>query len=204
MIRIAAVTGFILCFGAALNAGSVTYNYTGDDFTNYGGADNSGAQTNITVSITLASALGDNFGESAVTPSSFQISDGSTTFTNLSSNIDNAGSFFDLATDGSGNIDEWVVAVAQTNDSGFLQLVTQGPGENDDSTDCGTGVVESYCSSVTGYAYIDYAGDGGTLTQPGWTETAAAPEPSTTSLVIIGAFLVLTGRSLKSRSGLSR
>jgi 3-isopropylmalate/(R)-2-methylmalate dehydratase small subunit len=55
---------------ATFEAGSITYTYGGDDFTTYAGADNSGAETNISVSFTVPSLLVDLSG--SVTPTSLE------------------------------------------------------------------------------------------------------------------------------------
>jgi hypothetical protein len=196
MVKLAGFIGSILMFAAVLNAGSVTYSYTGDDFTSYSGAYNSGAETNITVSVTLASALGDNF-SGDVTPLSFQFSDGSNVLTDQSPNIDNGQTAFDFVTDGSGNITGWDVSANQINASESMRLLTESG--VDDTEECGGSSDLSVCSPELADADVEYAGN-----QPSFTVGAAAPEPSTISLAVIGALLVLIGRRLKSGSGLSR
>jgi hypothetical protein len=197
MIKFAGFSGLVLLFGTALNAASVTYSYTGDDFTTYSGTYTSGVETNLTISLTFASALGDNFHETQVTPQSFQISDGSTTLTDQSSNIDNAGTFFDIGTDAAGDVDEWDVEVDQTNDAGYLQLL--GEVSVDYSADCGPGSVPAESCNAVGSASVEYSDN-----QPGWTSSAAAPEPSTLVLAVMGALCVLAGSRRKSKSDLSR
>jgi len=162
----------------------------GDDFTAYDGADSGSAETNISVSFTMASPLGadlDNF----VTPLSFQIGDGFTTLTDQSSNIGNANTSFYFVTDDTGRIYLWTVSVFQTNGSGWLSLGTQT--DSDDSVACGTGDL-SQCFSDESFADVDYSQAG---TQPGWTAETAAPEPSTIALATLGGLLLLASRIVK-------
>jgi hypothetical protein len=202
MIRTVGLTGFILFFGAVLNAGSVTYTYTGDDFSTYSGTYTSAAETNITVSLTFASALGPDFSEVQVTPQSFQISDGSLTLTDQSSNIGNAGTYFFVGTDGAGDISEWNINVDQTNGTGFLELLTEG--DIDVSDDCGAGSIpDNTCFSVSS-AVEEYSGYNVDFpAQPGWTIESSTPEPSIIVLAITGGLFVFIGR-LRLRSALSR
>jgi hypothetical protein len=79
--------------------------YTGNDFTRsvspYTSTDN------VTATITLASALGDNF-SGGVTPLAFSLRDGVQSFSSSSPLI---GGVFTFRTDGVGSITEWLVAV---------------------------------------------------------------------------------------------
>lgn len=162
-------------------AEQVTYSYTGSAFApgSYSGTFTSAVETNITATLTFAAPLGPNFTEAEVSPLSFSISDGSTTLTNLSPNIVGGATYLDFGTDASGNINVWNMTVVQSTGGGtWLELLTEVTA--DESVTCGGGPVGSDCSPVTGLAYVEYSSN-----QPSWTESEAAPEPSTFALFAV-------------------
>jgi len=146
--------GLLVSPGAKANA---ILAYTGNHFTHfvlpYTGADK------VTATITLASALGDNF-SGGVTPLAFSLSDGVQTF---SSSSLLTGSVFTFSTDGVGTITEWLVAVFAPADA---EIETENqPGAVGD-----TGTLER------GSPFL------GAVGKPGlWTTTfkTAVPEPPT-------------------------
>jgi hypothetical protein len=197
LIQIARLAGLLLSLATILSAGSVTYTYVGGDFTAYAGADNSDAETNISVSFTVPSLLVD-FND-FVTPTSFEISDGSATLTDQSQDITNANTGFYLTTDSAGLPYIWSVGVFQTNASGYLWLITQT--SSDTSENCGIGDLTD-CFSGLSDASVGY--NSSAWQQPGWTVEATTPEPSSVSMAVLGGLFGLAGSGLKSRSALSR
>jgi hypothetical protein len=197
MLKTAGLSGIILLFGSVLNASPVTYSYTGDAFTDFSGSYSSAAETNITVSVTFASALGANVTEIPVSPLSFQITDGATTLTDQSADIDNAGTLFEFGTDGAGDIDAWIIEVTQTNGSGYLELASNGP-YHDFSSDCDAGSIPGETCNVVSQASVTYASGGGALPVPAF-ELVTAPEPSTAGLVVMAGLCALLGRGLRAR-----
>jgi hypothetical protein len=131
----------------------------------------------------------DNF----VTPLSFQISDGSATLTDQSPNTANVNTGFFFRTLDTGQIYIWEVSVFQTNGSGWLSLSTET--DVDQSVSCANGDLYD-CFSGDSYADVFYSQP---PTQPAWTESAAAPEPSSIALEALGSLILLIGHGLKSR-----
>jgi hypothetical protein len=194
LIQLAKSAGLLLSLATILSAGSVTYTYVGDDFTSYVGADNSGSETNISVSFTVPSLLVDfsNF----VTPTSFEISDGAAMLTDQSQDIANPNTEFYLLTDDAGLPYIWSVGVWQTNAAGYLWLITQT--SSDTTENCGVGD-PSGCSSDLSDAGVGYRSTA--QPQPGWTVTATTPEPSSVSMASLCLFW-LAGCGFKSRFAL--
>src|SRR5262245_55808483 len=90
--------------GAANANADVIYSYLGKDFTNFTGPYTT--SDHVTLTFTLASALGDNLPLSTVVPLTFTITDGVNTFTNTSQ-IQS----FALSTTSVGSIDTWQIEV---------------------------------------------------------------------------------------------
>jgi hypothetical protein len=84
------------------------YTYKGNDFTIAFGAFKTTDQ--VTGTIDLASALGDNLGLTQISPMSFSFSDGLQTITNTNSRP--GGTLFYVETNSLGNIVQWDIAVA--------------------------------------------------------------------------------------------
>jgi len=91
--------------GAANANADVMYSYLGNDFTNVSGPYTT--SDHVTLSFTLASALGDNLPLSTVVPLTFTITDGVNTFTNTSQ----ITSYFALSTTSVGSIDTWQIEI---------------------------------------------------------------------------------------------
>lgn len=185
-----------LFFLAAVSPGkaSVIYAYTGSAFTTFTGNDNSSTETDLSVQFTVPTALGPTF-DGFVDPEAWEISDGSNTLTNTSPDLlpvalDTTGSFFDVETNGAGQIIAWIIDIVQNPDpldvspTGWLQLETANyPAlqfSADESVNCSTGTPGSACTSYIGGAAIQYPG-----AQPGFT---GVPEPRLT--VLVGALLL--------------
>lgn len=103
---------FALAVAPATSFAGYLYSYTGNNFDQFLPVPGSSWDTNdfVTVAFELGSMLGPNFGYAQVTPLSFEISDGVQTLTSSSSNITYT---FEFATDGSGDITEWLVFVGE-------------------------------------------------------------------------------------------
>lgn len=195
-----AVAGFLLIVCTTAKA-TVVYSYTGLEFTNYSGADNSSRQVNISASVTLPSALGANF-QGAVTPESWEISDSWTTLTNVSTNI--AQPSFDFQTDSTGQITGWAVEVDVTSSApDFIRLLTQFG--SDDSVMCG-GTNLSFCNPVLGDASVGYPNNAPnfvttTQPQPEWLLATASSVPEPGTLVLLGV-ATLAAAALRKRGRL--
>ena len=123
--------GFLCVLLPAGARGDVIYSYTGDNFLYYGDGDSSAVQTNITATIDLTSALGDDFNGS-VDPVSWEISDGNITVTNLSSDVAHTEFYFE--TDAMGQIISYTVDVEQTNSApGYAALISETGGDGSTS-----------------------------------------------------------------------
>jgi hypothetical protein len=97
--------------GAAKATADVVYTYTGNVFDYFTPGSPYSYSDKVTVSLTLATALGDNLSESVpVVATSFSFSDGLQKITNLTANY----SFFGFSTDSIGNITQWVVAAGSS------------------------------------------------------------------------------------------
>lgn len=95
-------------------AAPVTYEYTGHAFTSFntvgGGTSYTGAN-HISISMTLASALGAGLSQAFVTPTAFSLSDGLQTITDANA----TNSFFGFSTDAAGTIVSWHVGAIVSN-----------------------------------------------------------------------------------------
>jgi hypothetical protein len=182
MLKLSFIAPLALCSAAALNAASVTYTYVGSPFVTYGAPDDNSHQTNLSVSITLASALGANF-NNTVTPASYSLSDGFSTITDQSPNLSSA-TYFTFQTDAGGEIDGWDVAVEQNQGGGWLGLITNSFNGGADGSDvCTSSSFPGTCEQFGGDAIVHYQGGA-----PAWTATSETPEPSAISL--LGAAVV--------------
>ena len=158
----------ITAAGLANARADVTYVYTGNDFTN---ASLSFTTSDaITVSVTFASTLADNLVISGlftsnVSPLSFSASNGVYTITNLS--VD-PGPVFAFDTNNSGGITGWVFDVTSGNTA--VSVITRTFGNNGPLD--GTG------------AYGDF--DAFNHNPGSWSVAAAAPEPSTWAMLLLG------------------
>lgn len=170
----ATFAAFVFFFLAAspLSADSV-YTYNGNDFATYYGS-TCPKECNLSGDFTVASPLGDDF-SGAVTPDTFDFTDGQNTFTNANSNDDG----FYIQTDAEGNIDEWGIALYNyVSNQWYVSC------DNSASTACETYGVDAktqdYEYNETYFAYN--VNDPGTWS----TGSSGTPEPGTLSLFGIG------------------
>jgi|SRR6516165_11838595 len=150
---------------------TVMLTYTGNDFTNFTNLYK--ATDKVTVSITLATPLGDNLNLAPVTPLMFSLNDGVGTIRNTDPP---ASSLFEFSTDSSGNITGWDVNATEGSPVSFFQITTENAtsvGTTDNAEISNTGSGTSTASNTN---------------KPGaWTTaTAAVPEPSTVSVLGAG------------------
>src|ERR1700729_1643352 len=105
---VAGMAMIMLC--AASAEANVTYEYTGNDFTNV--VSPYTTNDHVTVSFTVANPFGPNFANN-ITQISFSFSDGVQTLTNNTVRFDGV---FGIATDASGNIAFWGVDVLDSSE----------------------------------------------------------------------------------------
>jgi hypothetical protein len=135
---VCAVLAFVSVSVTSSRAAEI-YSYVGNEYTStYGGYfySNSPSCSGVscdftTISFTLASALGDNF-SGTVTPTSFTASDGVDTITSADSLTVNNAPFpsalstfpsFDIVTNNLGQITQWAIALAYTNNNNFSDTI---------------------------------------------------------------------------------
>lgn len=115
----------MLLLGSSLSAHAITYSYTGNQF-DFAGSDittpcdpgTGGCLIDsVTVSLDFAAPLGANLALATVSPDAWSISDGLTTITDMTPGIAMTGFLFSMqvGTDGSGNIDEWLIDINPTD-----------------------------------------------------------------------------------------
>jgi len=159
------ITGTALTVDGGANADTVTYTYTGNDFTIISAP----YTTSDSVSgwFTLSAALGPNLGFQIITPDSGQFADGILTF-----NIASA-SFADVAigTDSSGNISTWNVYIR----NGSTDVIS--------TSDFGSVIGDSTDTYNTSQ-WAENAQDPGTWAIT--TNSSATPEPASLSLILTG------------------
>lgn len=167
-ISVAATIVMSLALSLTAAAGSITYYYTGSQFTSFsGGASCATSQCNLTGSMTLANPFGANAFSDPTSPTAFSFTDGHLTFDNSNSILIN--SLF--ATDGNGNITNWVVS-GQLNNSGitWYQSVNWPQSQTGDLIQLGS------------------QGDEQSFLAGSWSNTApvTTPEPATWALLATG------------------
>lgn len=147
------------------SAGTVTYTYTGADFTSVSGSYTT--SDSVSGEFTLPAPLADNLTVlTAITPTSFSFSDGVQTLTQA-----NASAGFDVATNSSGSITQWYILI-QTTAGGALETI-----------DYPSLIVEDDASSAAG-------SEGLSAFSPGtWTETDIVSTPEPASLFLVGSGL---------------
>jgi hypothetical protein len=185
-IPFALVLGCVVAFAAtpAAKAGTITYAYTGNDFTTtdlpYTTSDF------VSASFGLGSPLSDNLDDADETSAivSWNISDGVDDLNAANASL--AG--FDVTTDGSGDITAWnFVALDLTS---FVEIASVNGITNNG--------IPIYDEALDSYSETENYGNAGT-----WAETtvASTPEPSTTVLVSLGGALLLIGMKRKHWHG---
>jgi hypothetical protein len=103
-----AATAALSALGAANATASVLYSYTGNPFFPTQVEPPYTTNDNVTASIVLSAVLADNVSEERVTPTSFTLSDGHQTITNLNS-TSSPGSLFEFSTNATGKITDWII-----------------------------------------------------------------------------------------------
>jgi hypothetical protein len=157
---------------------SITYDYTGQDFTFASGAYTTADK--ITGSITFSSALPDNMTQGAVTPVSFSFTDGVQTVTNLSPRT--FPDAINFGTDALGNITSWNLNLF------FFSATTRSVFNINFVPAIGVG-------GIGDFDQLDTCSPGCSLTEEGsnglagtWVIAAPVPEASTWAMMILGFF----------------
>jgi hypothetical protein len=194
MLKVAVLCGMIICSEVGLKANSFTYTYSGPDFdpSSYYGVYSSGLETNISVSITLASPLGDNFAFGSVSPLSFEITDSFNTLTNTSPDLYTGPGFapdLKIGTNDQGLIDFWAIdAFAQDGNNLVTILETSvvpdGPTNLFDQSQVCTGTITTptFTCPSDGRASVTANPE----FQLFWSGPGQTPEPSTWLSLVIG------------------
>jgi hypothetical protein len=189
--------GLVLAFAVfspTVQADSITYTYTGNDFTSaeapYSTSDF------LSISITFANPLPANLGVPSGGGQQFPVDEAANiltwTVTDQINTLTPSNSTFaqpDFGTDAEGNIDLWNLTINETTSLIFLNIVS-------DETYPGTAGLDgsdlySYTTglSATGYGGPNYGGPVGT-----WQTTT--PEPSTVVLLSLGGAILLIRKRL--------
>jgi hypothetical protein len=173
-VFVGAVLAFAMaCLVPVARASSITYYYTGKEFTSYsGGFTCPTATCSLTGSMTLASPLGDNAFSDPTAPVSYSFSDGVTTFDNSNSTLIN--SLF--ATDGSGQITNWVLSGNLDNNQFTWYQSANWPG-----------------NAVGDLVQLYGEGQASSSVAGTWSDTppVVTPEPATGALLATGMLLLL-------------
>jgi PEP-CTERM motif len=188
-LRSLLLSALILVLPLSLLADTV-YTYTGNSFTSYYGSPSPFTAADfVSGSLTVATRLGDNLSDQAISPTSFSFSNGIDTLTNTDPNVNDA--VFHVSTDAAGAIDKWIVYI-QTDTLVVSSRLF--------------GTVEDY--GVAGEASIP----GGSIVEEGlvlndagtWSSNAplmdppsAVPEPS--SLFLLGTGTIGVAGMMRSR-----
>jgi PEP-CTERM motif len=164
-------------------ADSITYTYTGSDFTSVNGPYTTA--DSVTGEFTLSAPLADNLTTlTDITPVSFSFSDGVQTITNLSVTPSYNHVDFEFETDATGDITFWNVEISPAPGTEVVTYSLPGPS---DSADIGT---FSGSEGATVPALDDWT-----------TTTAVTPEPASLMLVATGLAGALTLRRRRFQRG---
>lgn len=181
-----------VCLFAASARADTIYTYTGNLFTVFSGLDVCPPVCNISGSFTLASPLATNLPFETITPIAFGFTDGSVTVTE---GAPEQGGRFEVATDSSGNINFWEIALGSGQPFGpgvctSLDTVRDPVGLPQDNS------ISAVCSTDApiGTALVN--------ANPGRWSSSATPEPVTLIFGVIG-LLGIAGTVLRrNRHGL--
>jgi hypothetical protein len=161
-----------------------TYTYTGNDFNSFGGGGACPPQCDMTISFTLATALGGDANEVGADPLSFAVSDGLTTITQATALSSSFGFF---STDASGNIIGWNIDAISAL---YGMFSGTGPAGCAGCTVLDASFLQS--DTIDMFALIK--------NDPGkWTVSSNVPEPSGALMLGMGV-LTLLGLRLKKAS----
>jgi hypothetical protein len=163
-----------LPMASGARADTVTFTYTGKDFTN--AHDPFTLSENVTGTITFAAPLAANLNLSSVTPASFSFTAGPETLTNLTYNPSSGFSHLDFTTDASGKITGWDITVALGGGGEFI--LRNEPGDMLDEAFVG--------ANFKGDANFDPSEAFARNSAAGQFAVAAVPEPSTWAMMILG------------------
>jgi hypothetical protein len=165
----------LVLFTPSSKADTTTYTYTGNAVNQFGGGAACPPECNLTISFTLATALGPDANEVGVIPMSFDLKDGVSTITEISATSFSFGFF---TTNSSGDIIGWNIDAITPIVSMFSGTAPPG---------CAGCTVVDLSGTATSFAKL--ADDPGT-----WT--VSTPEPSSFFMLGIGV-IALFGFGLK-------
>jgi len=179
---------FLLAVGAArVQAGTITYTYTGNDYTD--ATTPYTTSMSITASFTLASPLApDTVYDGTLVPTAWSISDGVETITNTSADM----LTFDAATNSVGGISSWLFGTSFTEGIADVILASfDDPSHlfvSPSTFPCGT---VNACDIIFAVGAMHVAGLAGVASDPGtWSPASTVPEPSSVFFVAIALFSI--------------
>lgn len=171
----------LACLAPLLQAGSITYTYTGNPYTFLDGFVCTQPLCGIQGSLTLAAPLAANLSHALVSPSSFNFTDGADTYTQ-----DNVLTpTFSFTTDAAANIIGWSIIV-QTPTTWTHTFAGPGFAYAEDTT-------QVTYAGIVPYVYYNP----GTWTSSGMT--SETPEPGTWALLGSGVLVLLGMAAVSER-----
>lgn len=167
------LSALILVLPLPLLADTV-YSYTGNPFTTYYGSPTQFTAADfVSGSFTVATPLADNLSSQLISPTSFSFSNGIDTLSSADLNVNDA--VFNVVTDSTGAIDQWIVYIQTSTVSLYTHQL--GSGSYD-------GGLAGAGSSNVEQGVVD--NDPGTWTETSTTDPSAVPEPNTLALLSSG------------------